>query len=439
MEAFYTDFFENAKTVLEKNWRGKSTIPSPTLYPHQWSWDSAFIAIGYAHYSQEKAQSKLDSILQGQWDNGLLLHMIFNPKVRGYFPDYSYWKTESHSPDGILTSGLVQPPVHAIAAIKYYLHTHEKKAIRRWFPKLKKYHNYLLEMRDPENSGFATIYHPWESGFDNSPRWDEALTCIKPGDIPEYKRSDITQVKKAEERPTKQHYDKYIYLVEILKKFDYNDKSIYKEIPFKIKDVVFNTILYVANKSLLEIANILEEDDKEILEWIERQEDKFIKQFCPEPEMGLFYDYDLVADKFIEKRTVSALIPIYTGFIEKDIVDMAVTWLEHSHFCGVSEREVARYCKYPLAPSTSLDSPSFSHITYWRGPIWINTNWILYQGLRTYKYDGKAEKLRKVMLDLIRDNGFYEYFDPHDGSGHGSKDFSWTASLAIDLLHKCDI
>jgi len=69
-------------------------------------------------------------------------------------------------------------------------------------------------------------------------------------------------------------------LVEILKKFDYNDKSIYKKIPFKIKDVVFNTILYVANKSLLEIANILEEDDKEILEWIERQEDNFIKQFC---------------------------------------------------------------------------------------------------------------------------------------------------------------
>ena len=118
---------------------------------------------------------------------------------------------------------------------------------------------------------------------------------------------------------------------------------------------------------------------------------------------------------------------------------MTVTWLEHSHFCGVSEREVARYCKYPLAPSTSLDSPSFSHITYWRGPIWINTNWILYQGLRTYKYDEKAEKLRKAMLDLIRDNGFYEYFDPHDGSGYGSKDFSWTASLAIDLLHKCDI
>jgi hypothetical protein len=43
------------------------------------------------------------------------------------------------------------------------------------------------------------------------------------------------------------------------------------------------------------------------------------------------------------------------------------------------------------------------------------------------------------MLDLIRDNGFYEYFDPYDGSGHGSKDFSWTTSLAIDLLHKCDI
>jgi len=91
-----------------------------------------------------------------------------------------------------------------------------------------------------------------------------------------------------------------------------------------------------------------------------------------------------------------------------------------------------------LIPSTSLDSPHFAHITYWRGPIWINTNWMLYQGLLKYNYKENADRLREAILKLVMENGFYEYFDPHDGSGHGSKNFSWTASLIIDLLHKCD-
>ena len=51
-----------AKAVLEKNWRGKYTVPSPKLYPHQWSWDSAFITIGYNHFSLHRAQSELDNI-----------------------------------------------------------------------------------------------------------------------------------------------------------------------------------------------------------------------------------------------------------------------------------------------------------------------------------------------------------------------------------------
>ena len=216
MKAEEERVYSDAKTVLEKNWRGSYTIPSPTLYPHQWSWDSAFIAIGYCHIALEKAQIELDSILRGQWKNGLLPHIIFEPRTRGYFPDHKYWRTKSHSPNGIATSGIVQPPVHAIAALKYLFHSHNQKIIRHWFLRIKKFHRYLLENRDPERSGFATIYHPWESGFDNSPRWDESLARIKPRDLPHYKRIDINNVD-ASERPTNQDYDRYIYLTEILK------------------------------------------------------------------------------------------------------------------------------------------------------------------------------------------------------------------------------
>jgi hypothetical protein len=44
-----------AKVVLYSNWTGEYTKPGPRLYPHQWSWDSALIAIGYAHFYQRKS------------------------------------------------------------------------------------------------------------------------------------------------------------------------------------------------------------------------------------------------------------------------------------------------------------------------------------------------------------------------------------------------
>ena len=55
-----------AKTVLDFNWTGHYTQPGPRLYPHQWSWDSAFIAIGYAHYNQHRAVKELNHLFNSQ-------------------------------------------------------------------------------------------------------------------------------------------------------------------------------------------------------------------------------------------------------------------------------------------------------------------------------------------------------------------------------------
>jgi len=89
-----------AKKILEKNWRGKYTIPSSKLYPHQWSWDSAFISIGYSRYEQHRAQKELLSLFEGQWANGMLPHIIFRVG-NNYFPNAEYWRTElsEYSPE----------------------------------------------------------------------------------------------------------------------------------------------------------------------------------------------------------------------------------------------------------------------------------------------------------------------------------------------------
>ena len=51
-----------AREVLDASWIGASTLPSRTLYPHQWNWDSAFIAIGRSWYDEPKAQQELRSL-----------------------------------------------------------------------------------------------------------------------------------------------------------------------------------------------------------------------------------------------------------------------------------------------------------------------------------------------------------------------------------------
>ena len=101
---------------------GEWTRASPTLYPHQWSWDTAFIAIGLAHLDTGRAAREIRTLLEHQWKNGKIPHIVFNPDAppESYFPGPEHWASAADSPDApsgpSITSGLCQPPVHALAA-----------------------------------------------------------------------------------------------------------------------------------------------------------------------------------------------------------------------------------------------------------------------------------------------------------------------------------
>jgi hypothetical protein len=54
---------DQAAAVLHGNDAGTWTRAAPVLYPHQWSWDSAFIAIGWAHLDVRRAMTELEQLL----------------------------------------------------------------------------------------------------------------------------------------------------------------------------------------------------------------------------------------------------------------------------------------------------------------------------------------------------------------------------------------
>ena len=50
---------EAARAILARNDRGGYTVPTDRLYPFQWNWDSAFVAIGPLTAAVMTAEAKL--------------------------------------------------------------------------------------------------------------------------------------------------------------------------------------------------------------------------------------------------------------------------------------------------------------------------------------------------------------------------------------------
>jgi len=419
-----------ALDVLEANWRGASTVPSPALYPHQWSWDSACIAIGYSHLNHDRAEQELRSLFAGQWRNGLLPHIVF-ADGQDYFPGPEFWRTEvsPDAPESRRTSGIVQPPVHATSVLQVFITDDDSDRaevfLAEMLPKVEAWHDYLYRERNRNGDGLLEIWHPWESGMDNSPLWDGVLARIDltDGKTPEYERIDRTLVNPAE-RPTDWEYDRYAYLVKLYRDLEYVGAAIREVCPFVVHDVLFNSLLVQANRDLAELARRGGRDPQ-------RHEERAamtavaLEQLWDEEE-GAYFDRDLVAGEQIAVLAGSAFAPLYAGAPSRERARILVGRLEQF--------------RVPVAgvgwaiPSLGTGDPLFESIRYWRGPVWPIVNWVAYRGLRRYGYDDLAAQLRSGMLELVRREGFREHYNPITARGQGGEQFAWTAGLTLDLL-----
>ncbi|HEX2728875.1 MAG TPA: glycoside hydrolase, partial [Rubrobacteraceae bacterium] len=266
-EASYADLIHQARMVLEFNWTGEYTMPGPRLYPHQWSWDSALIAMGYARYETDRAIQELTHLFDSQWENGLLPQIVFNPRFGRYFPGVDFWHADEspNAPRARKTSGIVQPPVHATSALQVYRLMEDADRAREFleyaYPRLVAWHDYLHRERDPRGEGLVYIRHPWESGMDNSPMWDAIMQRLqlREDEIPHYQRAD-THLVSAADRPVSAEYDRFAYLVRLFAGRGYDEARIRDDCPFLVQDVLFNSLLSRADRDLAEIARVLDED-----------------------------------------------------------------------------------------------------------------------------------------------------------------------------------
>lgn len=161
-----------------------------------------------------------------------------------------------------------------------------------------------------------------------------------------------------------------------------------------------------------------------------------------------FY-YDLRADgTLLPLKTVVGFLPLWAGIASREQAGRLMTHL-------LDPREFA--CEFPV-PTVALDEAPFSD-DMWRGPTWINTNYMIVRGLRHYGLVAEAAALRARTLQEIQrwyeaTGAIYEYYDnfgrtepgllhrkggvgKQGGYGMGTiRDYGWSAALYVALARE---
>lgn len=128
----------------------------------------------------------------------------------------------------------------------------------------------------------------------------------------------------------------------------------------------------------------------------------------------------------IASHTVLDLLPLLTGTLPADVVAAVVDDLG----------DPATFAAPHPVPTVALADPAFDPERMWRGPVWLNTNWLLVEGLRRSGCPDAARRLaERTLAMVVAAGGAFEYFNPVTAGRppRAVPAFGWTAALFIDL------
>ncbi|MDZ7786118.1 MAG: trehalase family glycosidase [Candidatus Saccharibacteria bacterium] len=429
---------ERAKEVLNKNDRGNFTVPAPELYPHQWLWDSCFVAIGLRHLDIDRAQAEVLRMLGGQWSNGMIPNMIISDEHHNT-RDAKFWRSwiNPNAPYDLSTSGITQPPVlaEAIVRIGKKLSAAERRAwYKKVYPKLLAYHEWLHDERDPHQEGLTIQIHPWETGLDNTPPWMkelhehqmplwiQAVKKLRLGSVFKFFRRDTKRIPAEQRLDTVEALSLYSVQRRLRRKM-YDINRILSHSHFAIEDLSFNCILIRNDQLLLDIAKTIKEEVPDNLQEQMAKTQGALETLW-DPYGNQYYSRNFVTHQLIKEPSIAGLMPLYAGTISKERAELLIKQLENDHAYGTP---------YPV-PSVSVESPWFKELGYWQGSTWVNTNWLLIDGLKRLGFDDHASALKESTLEMVGASEIHEYYSPLSGKPGGASNFSWTAALTVDLL-----
>jgi len=368
-----------ARQVLEAHWVSNGyTAPNPAAYPWQWLWDSCFHAVCWAELGDERGLLELRTALSVQAEDGFVPHMNY---ARHPAAAADLWGRRG-------ASSITQPPMygHAVAELARRGADIDEETVARAEHGLR----FLLVDRHRLASGLVALCHPWESGADDSLRWDDF--CPGGFSLESWRRIKNRLVESIQRSPAGAPVANSA--------FESASAGFNALVVFNAWELAAVTGRTAITDRADELAGCLAE------RWDQRRR--------------TWADAGASASGSGRARTLDGLLPMLVA-AEPERIDAVVADLAdpsaYGGWCGPA--------------GVHRSEPGFDPRSYWRGPAWPQLSYLMWVGLRRQGRDVAAEKVASATVRGAMRSGFAEYWDPDDGTGCGAAPQSWTALAAL--------
>ncbi len=368
-----------ARSILDAAWRddgagGGYCVPNPQTYPWQWLWDSCFHAVAWAHLGDPRAVAELSSVLACQDDDGFVPHLRYGTEAN---PHAEIW-------GGRNVSSITQPPMygHAARLLSARGFVVPSDVLRRAGLGLE----FLLHRRRRSPAGLVELCHPWESGCDDSPRWDDALEG---------------------EWTAARWFDRKGELVATIERLA-GGAPVYNP-EFAVGSVGFSALVAW---NALELASLtgdasLRAEAERLVAAVDGRWD---------PRQSTWVDDGPTATGSGRVRTLDALLPLLVC-PRPSAFDQLVDPRAFGAACGPT--------------GVHRGESSFAADCYWRGPAWPHLGYLLWLAATSGGRSDVARSLVRSMTTGAVASGFAEYWEPDSGEALGAVPQSWTVLIML--------
>jgi len=373
---------DRARALLDAHWQPRGfTVPNTAVYPHQWLWDSCFHSVTWLHVGDpDRAVAELTNVFARQHDDGFVPHMTYwdQPELHA-----SFWRRSGES-------AITQPPMygHAVAELVRAGVAIDAELVQRAAAGLE----FLLGPRRADRP-LVPIVHPWESGCDDSPRWDRwAGPARTPGSWRARKGELVDSIRASATGSALANPD------------------------FEVESAAFNALVAFNARELVDVglAPGLAEPVDALVEALDARWDPSRTSWRDEPADG-------ASDPLV--RTLEALLGVLVtpdgdrvAAVFEEVLDVGA----YGGACGPAQ--------------VHRDEPAYDPHAYWRGPAWPQLTYLFWVAARRRGSAAAADALARRLVAGVERSGFAEYWHPDTGAGLGAVPQSWAALAAVVVV-----
>jgi glycogen debranching enzyme len=202
--------------------------------------------------------------------------------------------------------------------------------------------------------------------------------------------------------------------------------------PANFEDLGLNCMLVQEAKSLSKMAHVIGKN-KESQSWMKKAQKRsdLINKYMWDPQTGFYYNVSKKNNSFtykkhndLKRQEIIGFLPLWAGIASKKQAAILVKTL-------TNQKKFWR--KYGV-PSLAADDSYYNPKGYWNGPVWVQWNYMIEDGLLQYGYKALARELvNKVSENMIsqlkKNHTLWEFYSPDSQWGGHHQTYIWAGII----------